>query len=251
MKINELAGGVIYIEDAFPLSKEFITAIEENNNNEDINRIIPAWDEWLDGFPIDGVWTPVHKRGYLKNVDWDYTINKNNTKWPKIDIDPDYSKEHSKAYSILEMIDKPYQKALEVWSEKTGNPKVNLITKNYTIKKYNTDQMIDTHTDRDNNEGFSTYDWTALIYLNDNYGGGELEFNKLGYSIKPKAGSIIFFSTDELHKAHHVTSGNKYFIFFYIHSKFGYTHSIGEKFYTADHLNKMYEDAPNFGKNSL
>jgi hypothetical protein len=238
MKINELPGGVLYIENAFPLSKEFIKAIEENNDNKEIKHIIPPWDKWMDGYHIDGVWTPVHERGSIKNVDWDYSINENNQKWPKVEIDPNHSKAHSEAYSILQMIDKPYREALDIWSQKTGNLKVDLVSKNYSIKKYNTNQMIPAHTDRDHDKDFNTYDWTALVYLNDDYDGGELEFNKLGYTIKPSAGSIIFFSTDEIHTAHRIYSGNKYFIFFYIHSHVGYTHAIDERFYTHAHFKK-------------
>lgn len=238
MKINELPGGVIYIEDAFPLAKDFVKAIEENDDNKEINHIIPPWGKWMDGYHIDGVWTKVHDRGLVKNVDWDYGINENNQKWPKVEIDPDHSKAHSKAYSILEMIDRPYREALNVWSEKTGNLKVELVTKNYTIKKYDTGGAIPAHTDRDHDKDFNTYDWTALVYLNDDYDGGELEFNSLGYSIKPSAGSIIFFSSDEVHTAHAVVSGNKYFMFFYIHSHVGYTHAIDERFYTHAHFKK-------------
>lgn len=230
MKINELDGGVIYIEGAFPLHKEFIEAIEKNNENKDINNVIPPWEKWLDGQHIDGVWTPVHERGFVKNIDWDYTINEQNVRWPRIDVGIDYSKEHSQAYDILKMIDEPYKKALEVWSEKTGNPKVNLITKNYTIKKYNTSQMIPAHSDRDHDHEFNTFDWTALIYLNDEYTGGKLKFNNLGYSIKPTAGSIVFFSSDEVHTANQVLSGNKYFIFLYIQGKVGFSHSVNERF---------------------
>jgi predicted 2-oxoglutarate/Fe(II)-dependent dioxygenase YbiX len=241
VKINELPGGVIYIEDAFPLAKDFVQAIEENNENKEINHIIPPWDKWMDGYHIDGVWTKVHERGLVKNVDWDYTINQKGDTWPKIKVDSNYSQEHYKAYSILEMIDKPYREALDIWSEKTGNLKVNLVSKNYTIKKYNTGGDIPIHTDRDHDKDWNTYDWTALVYLNDDYDGGELEFNNLGYKIKPSAGSIIFFSTDEAHTAHAVVSGNKYFIFFYIHSDVGYTHAIGEKFKTTE--DKLREKA--------
>ena len=61
-------------------------------------------------------------------------FNKNNVTWPRIDVGVNYSEKHSQAYDILKMIDEPYQKALEVWSEKTGNLKVDLVTKNYSIK---------------------------------------------------------------------------------------------------------------------
>lgn len=237
MKINELSGGVIYIEDAFPLHKEFIKAIEENDENKNINSIIPPWDKWMDGGPINGVWEPIHERGWVKNIDWDYTINKENVKWPRIDVGADYSEEHAQAYNILKMIDEPYKKTLDIWAEKTGNQKINLITKNYTIKKYNTSQMIAAHSDRDHDHDFNTFDWTALIYLNDNYEGGRLEFNNLGYSIEPTAGSIVFFSSDEVHTAHPVLFGHKYFIFLYIQSKFGFSHALNERFF--DIVNHM------------
>jgi hypothetical protein len=239
MKVKDLSGDIIYIEDAFPLCKDFINLLEENNENKDINSVIPPWDKWMDGYHIDGVWTKVHERGFVKNVDWDYSINENNKKWPKIEIGPYYSKAHSKAYNILDMIDKPYREALDIWSKKTGNLKVGLVSKNYTIKKYDTGGNIPAHTDRDHDKDFNTYDWTALVYLNDDYSGGELEFNNLGHTIKPTAGSIIFFPTDEVHTAHQVTSGNKYFIFFYIHSHVGYTHAIDEKFFET--VNKIKE----------
>jgi Rps23 Pro-64 3,4-dihydroxylase Tpa1-like proline 4-hydroxylase len=55
---------------------------------------------------------------------------------------------------------------------------------------------------------------SALVYLNDNYEGGELEFTNFGLKIKPKAGSLILFPSNYAyaHIAHPVTSGTKYVI---------------------------------------
>ena len=231
MKVNELAGGIIYIEDAFPLHKEFIEAIEHNDSNEAINSIIPPWSDWMDGYPIDGVWTPKTHRGYVKQVDWDYSINDKNEYWPRINVGPYHTPEHLESYNILKMIDEPYKKALEVWYEKTGNKKLDWITKNYTIKKYKTNQAIPKHSDRDHDHDKNTFDWTALIYLNDDFKGGEIEFSDLGYSISPTAGSILFFPADEVHEAKQVFAGNKYFIFLYIQSQYGLSHSLYEDFY--------------------
>jgi hypothetical protein len=227
MKIYELEGGVLYIEEAFPLHKEFIEAIEDTNN---INTIIPDWSDWMDGRPIDGVWTPTQHTGYFKMIDWDYTINEKNKSWPRKNIDFSYSKDHAQSYDILKMIDEPYQKALDVWCEKTRTNKLDWITKNYTIKKYKTDKAVGTHADRDHDFENNTFDWTALIYLNDNYEGGELFFDTLGYTVSPKAGSILFFPAHELHTANKVVSGTKYFIFLYIQSEYGFSHSLYENF---------------------
>lgn len=241
MKITELPNNILYIEDAIPLAKEFLQAIEDNDDNEMINKIIPKWDKWVDGYPSDGKWIPTAERGYIKNIDWDYTINEQNTIWPRTIVDPDYSKEHAEAYKILKMIDKPFKDALGIWSEKTNN-KIDIVTKNYTIKKYHDGQHINTHTDRDHNHKDNTFDWTALIYLNDDYEGGSVLFNNLKLKITPSAGSILFFSTDEPHTAQRV-KGNKCFIFCYIQSKHGFVHSINENF--KELIENIIEDKNN------
>ena len=53
---------------------------------------------------------------------------------------------------------------------------------------------------------------SMLLYLNDDYEGGELEFPFFGIKYKPSAGDIIFFpsSYSFAHIAHPVTSGTKY-----------------------------------------
>ena len=55
-------------------------------------------------------------------------------------------------------------------------------------------------------------DVSFLFYLNDQYGGGELEFNDLGLTIKPKKGMMIAFPSykDFAHMVHPVTWGHRY-----------------------------------------
>jgi Rps23 Pro-64 3,4-dihydroxylase Tpa1-like proline 4-hydroxylase len=55
---------------------------------------------------------------------------------------------------------------------------------------------------------------SALIYLNDDYEGGELEFANFDIKIKPKAGTLILFPSNYAyaHIAHPVISGTKYVI---------------------------------------
>lgn len=223
MKIHELGHGILYIEDAFPKAKEFITAIEAPSN---VNKVIRDWEKWVDtGY--NGQWFNANKRGYLKQLDWDYSINRKNTIWPRKNVEADHSPDHEKADKIINLIHEPLLESLEVWYEKTGNKRLDWVSKNYTIKKYDTGQEISAHADR-NKDKFHTFDWTALIYLNDDYTGGELYFDDLDITLSPSAGSILFFSTDEIHTARKVLSGHKYFMFFYIHSQFRIMHSIKE-----------------------
>lgn len=55
-------------------------------------------------------------------------------------------------------------------------------------------------------------DVTILIYLNDDYEGGELEFPDWGVRFKPKIGTLIAFPSyiDFSHRVHSITSGQRY-----------------------------------------
>jgi predicted 2-oxoglutarate/Fe(II)-dependent dioxygenase YbiX len=218
MKIKELSHGIIYIEDAFPKHKEFIEAIE---NPDNISSTIPEWSDWVN--------SQNSKQGSMKEIDWDYSVNNKNAHWPRVKVNKDKNKVRSKAYDILNMIHEPLLESLEVWYEKTGIKKLDWISRNYTIKKYDPGKGIHSHPDRNKDDKTHTFDWTALVYLNDDYTGGELYFDDLDIILSPSAGSILFFSTDELHTAKKVLTGNKYFLFFYIHSEFGIMHGMKEQ----------------------
>lgn len=53
---------------------------------------------------------------------------------------------------------------------------------------------------------------SALVYLNDDYEGGELEFVNFKIKIRPQAGMLILFPSNYayLHTSHPVTNGTKY-----------------------------------------
>jgi hypothetical protein len=55
-------------------------------------------------------------------------------------------------------------------------------------------------------------DLTALIYLNDDYLGGEIYFPKRNIEIKPKAGSILVWPASENHGVKKILDGNRYTI---------------------------------------
>lgn len=75
--------------------------------------------------------------------------------------------------------------------------------------KYGPGNFFKPHSDH----GFSyTATVSSIIYLNDNYEGGELYFPILDIKIKPKAGDVILFPSTYiyLHGAANVVSGVKY-----------------------------------------
>lgn len=62
---------------------------------------------------------------------------------------------------------------------------------------------------------------SPIMYLNDDYEGGELEFVHHGVKIKPKAGSLYLFPANYAytHIAHPVTSGTKYAMVTFFHDR--------------------------------
>jgi predicted 2-oxoglutarate/Fe(II)-dependent dioxygenase YbiX len=57
-------------------------------------------------------------------------------------------------------------------------------------------------------------DLSILIYLNDDFEGGELSFYRLNYQIRPRAGAVVMFPSDHryLHQAETVKKGVRYAI---------------------------------------
>ena len=68
---------------------------------------------------------------------------------------------------------------------------------------------------------------TFLMYLNDDYEGGDLDFVKVGFSYKGKTGDGLFFASmregkpdpQSLHGARPVTKGEKYIFSQWIHDR--------------------------------
>ena len=60
---------------------------------------------------------------------------------------------------------------------------------------------------------------TAILYLNEDYTGGDIEFVRKGISLKPKAGSLVIFPSSDMHKVNTVIQGNRYMTQTYIHNK--------------------------------
>ena len=62
--------------------------------------------------------------------------------------------------------------------------------------------------------------YSALLYLNENFIGGDLVFTKIGMSVSPKQGQLIMFpaGSDYAHKTTRIMSGVKYILaIFFIH----------------------------------
>jgi len=85
----------------------------------------------------------------------------------------------------------------------------NFYHEDYNLLRYSTGQEYKAHYDSGTRMGRAI---SALVYLNDDYEGGEIEFINFKIKIKPQAGMMILFPSNYayLHKSHPVISGTKY-----------------------------------------
>lgn len=78
-----------------------------------------------------------------------------------------------------------------------------------SVVKWTKGEKMSAHVD---DLGIENYHMTGLIYLNDDYEGGDINFITHGLTIKPDAGDLVMFPGN-LHYAHEVkeiTSGERF-----------------------------------------
>jgi predicted 2-oxoglutarate/Fe(II)-dependent dioxygenase YbiX len=108
--------------------------------------------------------------------------------------------------------------ALQNYREKFKIEHKILDAETYGILKYSKGNQYKQHYDGGTDSSRSV---SVLIYLNDDYEGGEIEFINFNEKIKPKAGTMILFPSNYayLHAAHPVTSGEKYVVVTWLHDR--------------------------------
>lgn len=114
----------------------------------------------------------------------------------------DSMKENSEVYSSIEWMDKslnmnnselPIILKLRLQS---GIGKEYSARKLLTIQRHYPGSFLKEHVDQDHDPSLK---YASVLYLNENYNGGDLYFPKLNFSIKPPERSLILFSTGQLY----------------------------------------------------
>jgi hypothetical protein len=105
---------------------------------------------------------------------------------------------------------------LEHYSNKTGHNGLKL-QPSFHINKYIVDANMGLHVDSEDPTDSKHPVVSGVLYLNDNYTGGEIYFPEQDIKIKPEAGSLIMFPSYRpyFHHPLPVTEGTKYMIPFF------------------------------------
>jgi hypothetical protein len=118
---------------------------------------------------------------------------------------------NDKCYNLISSALQNYKEMFRIDQEiKNAEP--------YSLLRYSGGEQYGFHYDGGTGSKRSI---SVLIYLNDEYEGGEIEFPNFKLKIKPKAGTLILFPSNYAygHIAHPVTSGTKYVIVTWLHDR--------------------------------
>lgn len=191
---TEIVGGCIAIwRDIWPNPQKTIETIEKAASGEDSRiKFTPAFEVGENVVP-----------GRRTNYDLSLT---NNAKF-------------NEDLRIMnnQFLDLIYSAALSYTGKFAGDAGFHIVEP-FNILKYQTGEEYKIHFDGLTSSHRS---YSPILYLNDDYTGGELEFVHHGIKIKPTAGMLAIFPSNFAysHIAHPVITGTKYAIVTWLHDQ--------------------------------
>jgi hypothetical protein len=183
---DSTVGGCIDIfENVWPNPAETIKAVEKECTNPDSGAFWQRAETIGDG--------PFQRARTNKLLNVTYTGDVGNN--------PVMQNVHNQYRMLLMAATVPYTFRYNIQEE--------LVHEQYQLLKYGAGEEYRKHYDGSTRIGRAV---SAIVYLNSDYVGGEIEFPNFGVKIKPEPGMLILFPSNYAyaHVAHPVTSGTKY-----------------------------------------
>ena len=191
---EKLEDNIVYFKGVIPNYQEIIDIAEKTNT-----AAVTSWEIW---YPH----ASTSKRGeikYLKRNEIQNIVDLKDRENSLFVIDSltDKMIECSTKYAEIFSIDK---KELDFAASVLKNERTTI-----GLYKYFENADMGPHVDFNDESNYLAY--TIVIYLNDNYEGGELHFNEFDIKVKPQAGSIIMYPSfaPYVHESLRITKGRK------------------------------------------
>lgn len=196
MEYEVIKNKIVYFKKAIPNHKEIIECIENVDNN-----IITKWVPWGNKYAtsFEQKESSVDLYGMGKSL---YS--------PTFDI----NKVSTEYYWVYESISNALEECSSIYAslmgiDKSINPR--LESTGFVVGKYDDGKGRGLHTDCH----YDDLEHSYVIYLNDDYDGGDLDFPELSIQFKPESGSVVMFKSndvDNIHQASPSKNGSKYMI---------------------------------------
>jgi Rps23 Pro-64 3,4-dihydroxylase Tpa1-like proline 4-hydroxylase len=204
--------GLVYYKNVIPSSKSIVDMVESldkrfmANEHQGAETIVAEWNPWTYGELLFNL-----QKFFPESQDV-----------PENDY---YAKEMK---TIADGIYTPLKLALDHYTNEIYPLAAkNIKSREHTMHllKYGVGGHLPAHQD----QGVSSRVLSTVMYLNDDYSGGEIEFRQSNVKIKPESGSIIFFPSNFLyvHEVYPITSGFRYSMPLWFHNVENLVQSTG------------------------
>ena len=173
---EKLEDNIVYFKGVIPNYQEIIDLAEKTST-----PAVTAWETWYaNGSKSEYGEIKNLKRKEIKNIT---DLKEKNNSLFVIDSLTDKMIECSQKYAEIFNIDK---QELDFAASVIKNEQTTI-----GLYKYFEDAHMGPHVDFNDENDYLAY--TIVVYLNDNYEGGELYFNDFDIKVKPQAGSIMMY----------------------------------------------------------
>lgn len=220
MIAEQLFDNVYYYKNVIEDPKKIVDILEKTED-ESYSKLFSGWVPW------GSCSGPMYEYGAQKKITY---LNKHEV------LQRSSGEVADNTLLVIDQIFGGMERVCKDYAEKLNDSSKLLLMQNVEIKKYEAGTFMGAHYDQQ--EGDQRLKYSLVMYLNDDYEGGELSFNikegiitgtdnaaredfldpnnndKIMFHIKPEAGSVIIFPSTSpySHTAHLVKSGYKYMV---------------------------------------
>lgn len=186
-----LETNIYYYKNVIPNANEFIKEIERLDSLSQDNSHLTKWMSWVSSNdPTD--------------IFGEYKSGSFTTQRASNEIDSRYALIVSTIFNAINLCIKDYSDSLD--------KDLGFLPNEITIRKYFPPAQMGPHIDCEEDDEEARLTASIVLYLNDDYTGGDLEFPEQGIKIKPESGSLVIFPSTRpyFHASTPLVSGNKY-----------------------------------------
>lgn len=209
-----LEENIYYYKNVIKDPKKLIEKINDSENYPEIYNVVPKWDSWEASAGIDYIY------GHKKNIN-------------EASIDSLSPEIREKADFIISSINNAFSEVVNDFAIQKNIKEPLELAPWVSIRRYQKGAYMGSHHDQQ--DGDTTLSYSLVLYINDDYEGGEISFtikdqyseeidkqypdfdnennkNLINFGIKPEAGSVLIFPSYKpyRHMAHIIKSGYKY-----------------------------------------
>ena len=185
-----------YFKNVISYPEELINFLNDLDNYKETFDIISKWNDW---FSSD------------KNMCYGDKKTLNDLNFYNKDVNTLLYKKTLYIVNSLKMaFEMCWEKYAKSFNIDLNNYKLSF--NNLMIKRYFENVGMGEHKDfYSDDKDYINKSYTLVLYLNNNYEGGNLYFKEINKSIKPEAGSLVIFPAEKTHESLPTISGRKIF----------------------------------------